>query len=124
MSALEDRVQGKSRELAAQLRRGRATPLGRRWWDERLMGFTTKNEALKVQLFRFVDTLPYLEDPAEVSRHLREYLGEAADDLPWWTRAGMGFIPRQGIGGRLLAKTAKSNAKRMARKFIAGSNLK
>ncbi len=35
------------------------------------MGLTMDNEALKVQLFRFVDCLPYLHDPMEVSRHLR-----------------------------------------------------
>ena len=123
MPALEDRVQATSRDLYARLARSRATPLGRRWWDEKLMGLTTSNEALKVQLFRFVDTLPYLTAPGEVSRHLREYLGEAAGQLPWWTRAGMGFIPAGGLGGRVLASAARSNATRMARKFIAGSNL-
>ncbi len=36
------------------------------------MGLGMHDPALKVQLFRFVDTLPYLKQPEEVSRHLRE----------------------------------------------------
>jgi RHH-type proline utilization regulon transcriptional repressor/proline dehydrogenase/delta 1-pyrroline-5-carboxylate dehydrogenase len=112
------------REIFSRLDRGGPTILTRAWLDDRLMGLTMNNEALKVQLFRFVDTLPYLIDsPPEISRHLREYLGEARDDLPWWVRLGMKAIPRRGMGSRLLAKAARSNATQMARKFIAGSNV-
>ena len=87
------------------------------------MGLTMGNEALKVQLFRFVDTLPYLTEPSEVGRHLREYLNEARQQLPWWVRSGIGWIPEAGLASRVLAKVAKANAETMARKFIAGSNV-
>ena len=33
---------------------------GRRWWDERMMDWTMHDEAVKVQLFRFIDALPQL----------------------------------------------------------------
>jgi len=39
----------------------------------------------------------YLRQPAEVSRHLREYLGEAKDELPWWVRLGTKLIPIAGF---------------------------
>ncbi|HEY2787123.1 MAG TPA: L-glutamate gamma-semialdehyde dehydrogenase, partial [Fimbriiglobus sp.] len=120
---LEPRVRAFGREIFARLDRQGPVPLTRAWMDDKLMGLTMDNEALKVQLFRFVDCLPYLHDPVEVSRHLREYLGEARDQLPWWARLGVRFLPRGGPGGRLLARTAKSNAEKMARKFIAGSNV-
>jgi RHH-type proline utilization regulon transcriptional repressor/proline dehydrogenase/delta 1-pyrroline-5-carboxylate dehydrogenase len=87
------------------------------------MGLTMDHPALKVQLFRFVDCLPYLHDPHDVSRHLREYLDEAREQLPWWARLGVRLLPKGGPGGRLLAKAARSNAETMARKFIAGSNV-
>src|SRR5262245_5308838 len=120
---LEPRVRAYGREIFARLDRQGPVPLTRAWWDDRLMGLTMDNPALKVQLFRFVDCLPYLHDPADVGRHLREYLGEARDQLPWWARLGVRLLPTGGWGGRLLAKSAKANAEKMARKFIAGSNV-
>ncbi len=36
------------------------------------MEWTMGNEAVKVQLFRFIDALPLLRSPAQISRHLRE----------------------------------------------------
>ena len=120
---LDARTQAIGRDLFARLDRGGPVPLSRDWWDQKLMGVSTANDALKVQLFRFVDTLPYLTDPREVGRHLREYLTEAKAHLPWWARAGIRLIPERGFAGRLLARQARSNAEGMARKFIAGSNV-
>ena len=110
---LEPRIQTYGREIFARLDRQGPVLFSRPWWDDRMMGVTMENEALKVQLFRFVDTLPYLiSDPAEIGRHLREYLGEASDELPWWVRAAVRFLPERGLGSRLLAAAAKSNATR------------
>jgi len=120
----EQRVRAFGREIFARIDRGGPMPLTRAWFDDKLMGLSMGNEALKVQLFRFVDTLPYLiNDPKEIARHLREYLGEAGRKLPWWARTGVRFLPRGGLGGRLLAHAARVNSTRMARKFIAGSNV-
>ncbi len=120
---LDSRVRAYGHEIFARLDRSGPTPLTRAWVDDQLMGLTMDNPALKVQLFRFVDCLPYLHDPVDISRHLREYLGEARDQLPWWARLGVKFLPKGGLGGRLLAAAARSNAEKMARKFIAGSNV-
>jgi RHH-type transcriptional regulator, proline utilization regulon repressor / proline dehydrogenase / delta 1-pyrroline-5-carboxylate dehydrogenase len=119
----EDRVRAFGREIFARLDRGGPMPLTRTWLNDQLMNVSMRHESLKVQLFRFVDTLPYLHDPADLSRHLREYLTEAKQDLPWWARHGIRFIPRGGPLSRVLAATAKANAGGMARKFIAGSNV-
>ncbi len=51
----------------------------------RLMDWSMRNEALKVQLFRFVDVLPTLGSPREIARHAYEYLGNGTSGLP---RAG------------------------------------
>ena len=123
MSVLDTRAQVFGREIFARLDRQGPVLFTRDWWDDKLMGVSMGNDALKVQLFRFVDTLPYLTDPTEVGRHLREYLHEARADLPWWARMGIGFIPEAGFAGRMLARSAKKNAETMARKFIAGSNV-
>jgi RHH-type proline utilization regulon transcriptional repressor/proline dehydrogenase/delta 1-pyrroline-5-carboxylate dehydrogenase len=122
-SVLEDRVRAFGREIFARLDRGGPMPFTQAWLNDQLMAVSMGNEALKVQLFRFVDTLPYLHDPRELSKHLREYLSEAKADLPWWVRHGIRFIPRRGPLARLLAATARANSHAMAKKFIAGSNV-
>jgi len=120
---LDTRTRQFGREVFARLDRQGLVMFTRSWLEDKLMGLGMHDPALKVQLFRFVDTLPYLKEPREVSRHLREYLGEASDQLPWWARWGTKLIPAGGFFGRILAWQARSNAQRMARKFIAGSNV-
>jgi RHH-type proline utilization regulon transcriptional repressor/proline dehydrogenase/delta 1-pyrroline-5-carboxylate dehydrogenase len=111
------------REIFARLHRGGPLPFTPAWWDERLMGWTMADPAVKVQLFRFMDSLPLLRTPAEITRHLREYFDEAGPHLPRWLRRGLRWMPQDGALGRLLAATAHRSAERMARRFIAGSNL-
>lgn len=120
---LETSVLNYGRELFARLDRGGPPPLSRRWWDDQLMGIAMANEPLKVQLFRFVDTLPYLKEAPDLVRHLREYLQEASAGLPWWVRTGSKLLPVHGVSGQLLARITRKNAESMARKFIAGSNI-
>ena len=93
------------------------------WWDDKLMGLGMNDPALKVQLFRFVDTLPYLRTGSEVSRHLREYLTEAGEELPSWIHRGIRLLPQGGPLSGVLAFAARKGAERMARRFIAGSNV-
>src|SRR5579862_1907950 len=90
------------------------------WWDERLMGFSMGHEAVKLQLFRFIDALPLLDGPTAVTRHLREYFEEAHADLPGWAQAGLRWLPTKGLGATLVARSARSNTERLARRFIAG----
>jgi RHH-type proline utilization regulon transcriptional repressor/proline dehydrogenase/delta 1-pyrroline-5-carboxylate dehydrogenase len=122
-NALDARTRQYGREIFARLDRQGPVMFTRPWLEDRLMGLGMHDPALKVQLFRFVDTLPYLKRDDDVSRHLYEYLGEAKDELPWWVRQGMRLIPAGGPLGKVFAWAARSNADRMARKFIAGSNV-
>lgn len=93
------------------------------WWDERFMDWTMHDEVVKVQLFRFIDALPQLHADESIARHLREYFTETREHLPGWARFGMRFIPRRGVLVSLLAWLARTNARNLARKFIAGSSL-
>ncbi len=120
---VEKLTQSYGRKIFARLRRSAAIPFAPSWWDERLMEWSMGDEAIKLQLFRFVDVLPLLNSPEAISRHLREYFGEAHDHLPGWLRLGLRWLPRSGFLGRMLATTAYRSAGRLARKFIAGTNL-
>src|SRR5262245_12161744 len=111
------------REIFARLSRAGPLPFSPGWWDERLMEWTMANEALKVHLFRFVDVLPTLRSSGEVTRHLREYFGEAEEHLGGPARLGLRLLPADGFLGDLVAWTARKSTERLARRFIAGSNV-
>jgi RHH-type proline utilization regulon transcriptional repressor/proline dehydrogenase/delta 1-pyrroline-5-carboxylate dehydrogenase len=119
---LEGLTRAYGREIFARLNGSGPVPFSPSWLDERLMEWSMGDEAVKLQLFRFVDVLPLLDSPASISRHLREYFGEAKG-LPRWLTLGLRWLPSRGLMGRLLSVAAHRSAERLARKFIAGSNL-
>jgi RHH-type proline utilization regulon transcriptional repressor/proline dehydrogenase/delta 1-pyrroline-5-carboxylate dehydrogenase len=120
---LEALTRDYGREIFARMDRSGPVLFGPGWWDERLMQWTMGNPALKVQLFRFIDCLPLLRSAGEINRHLREYIEEAGSRLPPLVRAGVNWLPENGVLGRLAAAAAHRSAERMARRFIAGSNV-
>ena len=65
---VEDLTRRIGQDLFARVALARPIPFGPAWWDDRLMGLTMGNEAVKLQLFRFVDVLPQLETPADIVR--------------------------------------------------------
>ena len=119
----EKRTVAYGREIFARSNRHGPLPFTPAWFDDVMMNVTMSQEALKVQLFRFIDTLPLLRDPEVIVDHLREYLEAAGNQLPWWARWGTRLLPRRGFWGRLLANSAKWNATHLARRFISGSNV-
>lgn len=110
-------------ELFARLDGRGALPFTPSWLDDRLMDWSMADEAVKLQLFRFIDVLPVLRTPETIGRHLREYFAEAGNSLPGWARVGLRWLPRHGLAVQLLAWAAHLNATRLARRFIAGTNL-
>jgi RHH-type proline utilization regulon transcriptional repressor/proline dehydrogenase/delta 1-pyrroline-5-carboxylate dehydrogenase len=120
---IEDRTRAYGRDIFARLDRRGPPPFTPSWLDDRLMQFTMGDEAVKVQLFRFIDALPSLQSSKEIATHLREYFQEAGEHLPPWLRRASGWMPRNGVGGRVLAWAANHNARRMAHRFIAGSTV-
>src|SRR3954467_29419 len=94
-------------ELFARLDRRGPLLFSPGWFDERLMEWTMAEEAVKLQLFRFIDVLPMLHAAPEVSRHLREYFTEARDALPGWVRFALRWLPTGGPAGQFLATAAR-----------------
>ncbi|HYV34764.1 MAG TPA: L-glutamate gamma-semialdehyde dehydrogenase [Gemmataceae bacterium] len=110
-------------DLFARIGRGGPVLFSPGWFDERMMEWSMADEAVKVQFFRFVDVLPQLTSPQQICQHLREYFSEAKERLPGWAALGVRWLPREGFLANLLAKVARTNAQRLARRFIAGSNV-
>jgi RHH-type proline utilization regulon transcriptional repressor/proline dehydrogenase/delta 1-pyrroline-5-carboxylate dehydrogenase len=88
--------------------------------DARMMDWTMKDEGLKVQMFRFVDVLPMLKTSEDIMRHLQEYL----KDFPLLGQWGINMAASTGITSRVASGIVKSKIEGMAKKFIAGSNVK
>ncbi len=83
----------------------------------RMMEWAMKDPAFKTQLFRFVDVLPSLHRPADVVRHLQEYLGDRAVELHPALQAGLtaaSFAPS------LVAGPVRANVLSLAGRFVAG----
>jgi RHH-type proline utilization regulon transcriptional repressor/proline dehydrogenase/delta 1-pyrroline-5-carboxylate dehydrogenase len=111
------------REIFARLNNQKPFLFSAAWWDDLLMQWTMGDEAIKVQLFRFIDVLPMLRSHRDINRHLRQYFMEARRRLPRWLQLAVHLMPIEGLAGRIMSRAAGRNAERLARRFIAGSNL-
>ncbi|MHC4947390.1 MAG: proline dehydrogenase family protein [Planctomycetota bacterium] len=117
--ALERRVASLGREFLDQALANRAGVLSTQFWSDKLMDWSMKDEAFKVQLFRFVDTFPMLRTPEQVHEHLVDYLTQPEVTLP------PGFGVGLKAGGMLkgtMAKTVARQVTSMAERFIAGED--
>ncbi|MFO0929263.1 MAG: proline dehydrogenase family protein [Gemmataceae bacterium] len=111
------------RELFDRVALALPVPFGPTWWDDRLMDLSMGEPELKLRLFRFVDVLPQLTTPAAIVAHLRDYFADAGDVLPLPARLLLRCLPSRGPLAALGARFVRWSARRLARKFIAGSNI-
>lgn len=88
-------------------------------WYRKIMDWSMKNEHFKVQMFRFVDVLPYLQSSSEVAKHLKEYFAESGDEMPSVFSFGLGI---GSLAPGLLAAGVKKNVTSMAKMFITGES--
>lgn len=93
----------------------------RQWWDDRVMQWGMHDDAVKVQMFRFIDVLPMLADGPSITRHMQEYFHEVRERLPAAVRMSLAVATPESLAGRALAMVARRNALGSARRFIAGT---
>jgi RHH-type proline utilization regulon transcriptional repressor/proline dehydrogenase/delta 1-pyrroline-5-carboxylate dehydrogenase len=122
----ETNTQAIARELLAQTREKRSlwAKLGDRLrWDDRLLDWAMSNPGLRVQLFRFIDTLPALHSPAEIARHLQQYLGSESVELPSALKGILNFTDANSPPAQLAAATISKAVEALAFKYIAGETV-
>jgi RHH-type proline utilization regulon transcriptional repressor/proline dehydrogenase/delta 1-pyrroline-5-carboxylate dehydrogenase len=93
-------------------------------WDDKLLAWAMGNPGLRVQLFRFIDSLPALRSKPEVARHLQEYLGDESVELPSALKGILNFTNADSMPGQLAATTVSTAVETLAHKYIAGENIK
>ncbi|MFP4127935.1 MAG: L-glutamate gamma-semialdehyde dehydrogenase [Desulfonatronovibrio sp.] len=122
---LNSRIRDRGREFFESISGEAPSIFNKGWWTGKVMDWAMRNEDFKVQLFRFVDVLPYLNTSESLTRHIQEYFGGQEQDIPsvlkWGAKsAGWG----KGLAGKLMAKSIRSNIESMAKQFIIGENIK
>ncbi len=119
---LESAIRRIGRDLAEQSAGRSPSIFQSRWWSNTLLDLCFKDDAFKVQLFRFIDVLPTLRTDAQVAALLQEYFGDGGN-LPASFQWGVRAMSATGLGAALSSKTIRRQVEQMARTFIVGTSV-
>ena len=119
--AFERRVQELGAEFLAKARAADAGAFSGSLavFKDKLMDWAMRDEAFRVQLFRFVDCFPTLRTSEAIYDHLTDYLSQPGVKPPPGFELGMAA---GGLAKGLMAKTMAGQIEGMASKFIAGTD--
>jgi RHH-type proline utilization regulon transcriptional repressor/proline dehydrogenase/delta 1-pyrroline-5-carboxylate dehydrogenase len=92
-------------------------------WDDQLLSWAMSNPGLRVQLFRFIDTIPALQSKTEVARHLQQYLGDESVELPAALKSILNFSDPESFPAQTAAATITKAVETLAYKYIAGESI-
>ncbi len=126
-SNYEEKTQAIARQLLADSREKRSIFSKMRdqlRWDDKLLAWTMDNPGLRVQMFRLIDCLPALTTKTEVAKHFQEYLGDASVELPQALKGLLNFADPSSVPAQVAATTLSGAVETLARKYIAGENIK
>ena len=114
-------VADRARSLFERVRETKPSMFNLAWWSGKVMEWCMKNEEFKVEMFRFVDVLPYLNTSAAVARHLQEYFCRPDQCFPTALQWGINRLSPDSMAAKIAAKGVRSNIVQMAKQFITGS---
>jgi RHH-type proline utilization regulon transcriptional repressor/proline dehydrogenase/delta 1-pyrroline-5-carboxylate dehydrogenase len=95
----------------------------RREWPGRVLTAAMRDEAFRVQLFRFIDVLPSLASDGAIGTHLEEYFAPPGTGLPAVLYEGLPEDFGGKATGRALAPLIKKQIEKLAAQFIVGRDL-
>ncbi len=116
MSALQAAVERRGQQIFDLVDQHPESILTKAGFYQRMMAFSMRDEAFKVQMFRFVDVLASLRRSDDIVEHLREYF-HGMDGVVPMLQTG---LRAAGIFPWLSAFILRRNVAGMARQFIAG----
>lgn len=117
---IEERTQQIGRELFDRLNRRAPSVFHPLWWEDRLLDWAMRDSGVRLQMYRFLDVLPMLRNHQAIARHLDEYFDDVRGRLPTAARLGLELSNSNSVLSRALAWNARTNADRIARRFVAG----
>jgi RHH-type transcriptional regulator, proline utilization regulon repressor / proline dehydrogenase / delta 1-pyrroline-5-carboxylate dehydrogenase len=124
-SSLEQRIINRSKEFFASISGEAPSIFNKGWWMGKVVDWSMNNESFKVQLFRFIDVLPYLNTSESLARHIKEYFSADNQDVPKvmkWGARNAGIIGK--LTGKIMNMVIRTNLEGMAKQFIIGENIR
>src|SRR6185369_349369 len=93
--------------------------LSAKFYSDKLMEWSMRDQNFKVQLFRFVDAFPVLRSSEDIYEHLSDYLSQPSVTVPPTIDAA---LKAGRLAKGIAATTISGQIKGMAKKFIAGTD--
>jgi RHH-type proline utilization regulon transcriptional repressor/proline dehydrogenase/delta 1-pyrroline-5-carboxylate dehydrogenase len=92
-------------------------------WDDKVLDWTMANPGLRVQMFRFIDTIPALQSKAEIANHFQQYMSAEEVELPSALKGILNFSDPDSFPAQTAAATITKAVETLAYKYIAGENI-
>ncbi|MCL6476914.1 MAG: L-glutamate gamma-semialdehyde dehydrogenase [Peptococcaceae bacterium] len=122
MSDLEKRIVETGLNLFRMIEGQSPSIFKKDFWAGKVMEWCMKDEAFKLEMFRFVDVFPCLIRPESVARHLQEYFCRPEQDFPSSLQWGLKLVSPTSMVAKMMAKTIAGNITGMAKQFIVGED--
>lgn len=90
------------------------------YWSGKMMEWSMKDEAFKIEMFRFVDVFPTLKDHVQVAEHLQEYFCRPEQNFPAAFQWGLGRVKPDSMIAKLASDQITKQIVGMAERFIPG----
>lgn len=120
--AAEKRVIELGNEIFERMKGEAPSVFRKDWWSGKVMDWSMKDEAFKVEMFRFVDVFPTLTNHVQVAEHLQEYFCRPGQDFPASFQWGLARVKPDSWVAKKAAGQIEKQIMGMASKFIAGQD--
>ena len=120
--ASDKRIKKLGKEIFKRMRGEKPSVFKKDWWSGKMMDWSMKDEAFKVEMFRFVDVFPTLKDHVQVAEHLQEYFCQPDQDFPATFQWGLSKVKPDSWVAKKAAGQIEKQITGMAEKFIAGQD--
>jgi len=118
MSSLQAAIENRGQQIFELVDQHPESIFSKAGFYQKMMAISMRDEAFKVQMFRFVDVLASLRRSDDIVEHLREYF-HGMDSFVPMMQTGLKFA---GFFPWLTAYILRRNVSGMARQFIAGKD--
>ncbi len=120
---LEANILARGKEFFKTIGSENPSIFNKNWWTGKVMDWSMKHDDFKIQLFRFIDVLPYLTTEEMLAHHIQEYFSKD-EAVPAVLRLGAKTTGLAGkLGTKVLGKTIRKNLEMMALQFIIGGTV-
>ncbi len=119
----ESRVKNRGLDIFKEVEKEKPSLFKKDFWTGKMMDWSMKDEAFKVQMFRFVDVFPYLNSPEAVAEHIQQYFCRPEHDFPKTLQFGLKKISPNSMAAKMAAKGLSKNINSMGKQFIVGNTL-